>query len=171
VIQTIQTYRNLERKYPFCPGCSHALVLDQLNAALIRLQLDPHQVVIVTDIGCVGMSDQYFEVNAFHGLHGRAITYATGIKLANPNLAVIVLMGDRQLRYFSAGNHPSRTADPCAGQTGFDAHYTILVSCPGTIGAQRRWRVYRVSSYPNWILDNSGWRLNAWQPCWIRVRK
>ena len=94
MIQTIQTYRNVERKYPFCPGCSHALVLDQLNAALIRLQLDPHQVVIVTDIGCVGMSDQYFEVNAFHGLHGRAITYATGIKLANPNLAVIVLMGD-----------------------------------------------------------------------------
>lgn len=94
MIQTIQTYRNLERKYPFCPGCSHSLVLDQLNAALIKLQLDPRQVVIVTDIGCVGMSDQYFDVNAFHGLHGRAITYATGIKLANPKLNVIVLMGD-----------------------------------------------------------------------------
>jgi len=90
----IQTYRNLERKYPFCPGCSHSLVLDQLNAALVKLQLDPHKVVIVTDIGCVGMSDQYFDVNAFHGLHGRAITYATGIKLANPALNVIVLMGD-----------------------------------------------------------------------------
>ncbi len=92
--QFIQTYRNLERKYPFCPGCSHSLVLDQLNAALVKLQLDPRQVVIVTDIGCVGMSDQYFEVNAFHGLHGRAITYATGIKLVNPDLKVIVLMGD-----------------------------------------------------------------------------
>lgn len=92
--QLIQTYRNLERKYPFCPGCSHSLVLDQLNAALVKLQLDPRKVVIVTDIGCVGMSDQYFDVNAFHGLHGRAITYATGIKLANPNLKVIVLMGD-----------------------------------------------------------------------------
>lgn len=92
--QFIQTYRNLERKYPFCPGCSHSLVLDQLNAALVKMQLDPHNVVIVTDIGCVGMSDQYFEVNAFHGLHGRAITYATGIKLANPGLKVIVLMGD-----------------------------------------------------------------------------
>lgn len=90
----ISTYRNLERKYPFCPGCSHSLVLDQLNAALVQLQLDPRQVVIVTDIGCVGMSDQYFDVNAFHGLHGRAITYATGIKLANPGLKVIVLMGD-----------------------------------------------------------------------------
>jgi pyruvate/2-oxoacid:ferredoxin oxidoreductase beta subunit len=65
-----------------------------LNAALVRLQLDPRKTVIVTDIGCVGMSDQYFSVNAFHGLHGRAVTYATGIKLQNPDLRVIVLMGD-----------------------------------------------------------------------------
>lgn len=91
----ITTYRSLERaKYPFCPGCGHSFVLDHLNAALIKLQLDPQKTVIVTDIGCVGMSDQYFDVNAFHGLHGRAITYATGIKLANPELKVIVLMGD-----------------------------------------------------------------------------
>ncbi len=94
-MQEITTYRNLERaRYPFCPGCSHGLVNDALNAALVKLQLDPHKVVIVTDIGCVGMSDQYFDTNAFHGLHGRAVTYATGIKLANPDLRVIVLMGD-----------------------------------------------------------------------------
>lgn len=87
------TYRN-ESPYPFCPGCSHALILDQLNAALGKLQLDPHKVVIVTDIGCSGLSDQYFKTNAFHGLHGRAITYASGMKLANPELKVIVIMGD-----------------------------------------------------------------------------
>jgi len=92
---TITTFRNLERaRYPFCPGCGHTLVLDHLNAALVKLQLDARQTVIVTDIGCVGMSDQYFDVNAFHGLHGRAITYATGIKLVKPELNVIVLMGD-----------------------------------------------------------------------------
>lgn len=90
----ISTYRIPDRKYTFCPGCSHSRVLDQLNAALVKLQLDPRQVVIVTDIGCVGMSDQFFDVNAFHGLHGRAVTYASGIKLANPDLNVIVLMGD-----------------------------------------------------------------------------
>ncbi|MBI5029529.1 MAG: 2-oxoacid:acceptor oxidoreductase family protein [Chloroflexi bacterium] len=91
----ITTYKSLERnKYPFCPGCGHTLTLDHLNAALVKLQLDPLKTVIVTDIGCVGMSDQYFDVNAFHGLHGRAITYASGIKLANPDLTVIVLMGD-----------------------------------------------------------------------------
>lgn len=87
------SYRNA-RPYPFCPGCSHSMVLDYLNEALVQLQLDPHKVVVVTDIGCSGLSDQYFNTNAFHGLHGRAITYGTGLKLANPELKVIVIMGD-----------------------------------------------------------------------------
>ena len=87
------SYRN-SQPYPFCPGCSHSTVMDYLNSALVKLQLDPHKVVIVTDIGCSGLSDQYFNTNAFHGLHGRAITYGTGLKLANPDLKVIVIMGD-----------------------------------------------------------------------------
>ncbi len=95
IIEPISTYRNLERsRYPFCPGCGHGFILDHLNAALVKMQLDPLKTVIVTDIGCVGMSDQYFDVHAFHGLHGRAVTYATGIKLQNPELNVIALMGD-----------------------------------------------------------------------------
>lgn len=87
------SYRN-SQPYPFCPGCSHSIVMDHLNAALVKLQVDPHKIVIVTDIGCAGLSDQYFNTNAFHGLHGRATTYATGLKLANPELKVIVIMGD-----------------------------------------------------------------------------
>jgi pyruvate/2-oxoacid:ferredoxin oxidoreductase beta subunit/Pyruvate/2-oxoacid:ferredoxin oxidoreductase gamma subunit len=79
---------------PFCPGCGHNLILKKLDKALVDLQLNPKKVVIVTDIGCVGLSDKYFITNAFHGLHGRSITYATGIKLADPGLNVIVLMGD-----------------------------------------------------------------------------
>jgi Pyruvate/2-oxoacid:ferredoxin oxidoreductase gamma subunit len=51
-------------------------------------------VVLVSDIGCSGLSDQYFVTSAFHGLHGRSVTYASGIKLARPDLKVIVLMGD-----------------------------------------------------------------------------
>jgi len=80
--------------YFFCPGCGHSLITDHLNATLVKLQLDPHKVVIVTDIGCSGLADKYFTTNAFHGLHGRSVTYATGIKMANPKLKVIVLMGD-----------------------------------------------------------------------------
>ena len=93
--EPISTYRNMALpKYPFCPGCGHSVILDRLNAALVRLQLDPHKIVIVSDIGCVGMSDQYFSTHTFHGLHGRSVAYATGIKLANPELTVIVLTGD-----------------------------------------------------------------------------
>jgi pyruvate/2-oxoacid:ferredoxin oxidoreductase beta subunit/Pyruvate/2-oxoacid:ferredoxin oxidoreductase gamma subunit len=80
--------------YFFCPGCGHGVITDYLNRALVKLQLDPHKVVIVTDIGCSGLTDKYFTTNAFHGLHGRSVTYATGIKLVNPELKVIVLMGD-----------------------------------------------------------------------------
>ncbi|MDR7435412.1 MAG: thiamine pyrophosphate-dependent enzyme [Armatimonadota bacterium] len=91
----LRTYFD-ERTLPFhfCPGCSHRHVLERLNEALVALQPDPRNVVIVTDIGCVGLSDRYFITNAFHGLHGRAVTYATGLKLANPELLVIVLIGD-----------------------------------------------------------------------------
>ena len=93
--QVMATYLNESLlPMPFCPGCGHQTILKALDQALVSLQWDPHQVVIVTDIGCIGLSDKYFTTNAFHGLHGRSVTYATGIKLANPELHVIVLIGD-----------------------------------------------------------------------------
>jgi pyruvate/2-oxoacid:ferredoxin oxidoreductase beta subunit/Pyruvate/2-oxoacid:ferredoxin oxidoreductase gamma subunit len=92
-LTTLETFRNA-LPYPFCPGCGHGSVLDRLDEALRRLGRDAARTVIVSDIGCSGLSDQYFVTNAFHGLHGRSITYASGIKLADPSLEVIVLMGD-----------------------------------------------------------------------------
>ena len=93
--QLIKTYLDETiLPYFFCPGCGHGMITDHLNAALVKLQLDPTKVVVVTDIGCSGLADKYFTTNAMHGLHGRSVTYATGIKLANPELKVIVLMGD-----------------------------------------------------------------------------
>jgi len=80
--------------FPFCPGCGHGTILEKLDEALVRLQVDPKELVLVSDIGCSGLSDKFFATNAFHGLHGRSVTYATGIKLANPGLRVVVLMGD-----------------------------------------------------------------------------
>ncbi len=79
---------------PFCAGCGHTTLIHALDKALVKLQPDPKNVVIVTDIGCIGLSDRYFTTNAFHGLHGRSITYACGLKLAKPELTVIALMGD-----------------------------------------------------------------------------
>ncbi len=92
-VDGLATYRN-GRAYPFCPGCGHGTILDRLDEALVELALDPARVVLVSDIGCSGLSDQYFATSAFHGLHGRSLTYATGLKLARPELEVIVLLGD-----------------------------------------------------------------------------
>ena len=91
----IDTYLTNEiTSLPFCPGCGHEPLLKALDEALVTLQPDPAKTVIVTDIGCIGLSDRYFTTHGFHGLHGRSITYACGMKLARPELTVIVLMGD-----------------------------------------------------------------------------
>lgn len=79
---------------PYCPGCGHETVVKALDKALVKLQPDPSKVVIVTDIGCIGLSDKYFVTSAFHGLYGRSITYACGLKLARPELTVIAMKGD-----------------------------------------------------------------------------
>ena len=89
------TYINPEiGPMPFCPGCGHHQLIKALDQALVKLQPDPKKVVIVTDIGCIGLSDRWFITSAFHGLHGRSLTYACGLKLARPDLTVITLMGD-----------------------------------------------------------------------------
>ena len=59
-----------------------------------NMELSGDRIVIVTDIGCSGLFDTYFHTHTFHGLHGRALTYATGLKMAGPGLNVVVIMGD-----------------------------------------------------------------------------
>jgi len=85
---------NASRPAVFCPGCSHDQVLRALDKTLIEMGYVGEDVAIVTDIGCSGLFDTFFNTHAFHGLHGRALTYATGIKMARPDLKVIVTMGD-----------------------------------------------------------------------------
>jgi pyruvate/2-oxoacid:ferredoxin oxidoreductase beta subunit/Pyruvate/2-oxoacid:ferredoxin oxidoreductase gamma subunit len=78
----------------FCPGCSHERVVHALDKSFQHLGLSGEQIAIVTDIGCAGLFDTFFTTHALHGLHGRALTYATGLKLACPELTVVVIMGD-----------------------------------------------------------------------------
>jgi len=93
--EAITTYLDQQQlPLPFCPGCGHASILKALDRALVKLQLKPENVVLVTDIGCVGLSDKFFITQAFHGLHGRSITYASGLALAQPSKNIIVLIGD-----------------------------------------------------------------------------
>jgi len=85
---------NPARPPVFCPGCAHEQITRALDNALINMQLAGNQVAIVSDIGCSGLFDTFFNTHAFHGLHGRALTYATGLKMVRPDLTVIVTMGD-----------------------------------------------------------------------------
>ncbi|MBP1759533.1 MAG: 2-oxoacid:ferredoxin oxidoreductase, beta subunit [Firmicutes bacterium] len=78
----------------WCPGCGDGIILRAYLEALVELDLAPKDVVTVTGIGCWGKADDYLTTQAFHGTHGRALAFATGIKLANPNLSVVTLMGD-----------------------------------------------------------------------------
>lgn len=90
----MKTLLNDGRPPVYCPGCDHGKVAQVLNLALVQLKLSGNQVVLVTDIGCSGLFDTLFNTHAMHGLHGRALTYATGLKLARPELTIIVVMGD-----------------------------------------------------------------------------
>ncbi|MCP4624123.1 MAG: 2-oxoglutarate synthase [bacterium] len=78
----------------FCPGCSHERITQILDKAFQKMDLTGEQIVMVSDIGCSGLFDTFFNTHALHGLHGRALTYAAGLKLARPELKVIVTMGD-----------------------------------------------------------------------------
>jgi 2-oxoglutarate ferredoxin oxidoreductase subunit beta len=78
----------------WCPGCGDYGILNAAIMALGELKLDPSKVVIVGGIGCSGKIPHYINANGVHTLHGRAVPFALGIKLANPELEVIVFGGD-----------------------------------------------------------------------------
>lgn len=90
----MDNFINPDRPSVYCPGCTHEKITTGLNQALKRIKASPEKVVLVSDIGCSGLFDTAFNVHAVHGTHGRALTYAAGIKLANPDLHVIATMGD-----------------------------------------------------------------------------
>jgi len=88
----------------WCPGCGNFGILAALYKAFAELQLDPTNTVIVSGIGCSGKTPHFVKVNGVHTLHGRAIAFATGIKIANPNLTVIVHGGDGDLMGIGLGH-------------------------------------------------------------------
>ncbi|WDP85564.1 MAG: 2-oxoglutarate synthase [Desulfobacter sp.] len=90
----MNSFLNTDRPLVFCPGCTHEKITKGLDKTLINLGLSAEKTVIVTDIGCSGLFDTFFKVHTLHGAHGRALTYAAGLKLADPSLTVIVTMGD-----------------------------------------------------------------------------
>ena len=92
----VSTEQLLTKDLPhiWCAGCGGGIVLGSILRSIQTLNLSREDVVISTGIGCCGKADDYVTTNAFHGTHGRALSFATGIKVAKPELKVIVIMGD-----------------------------------------------------------------------------
>ncbi|MFG1449483.1 MAG: 2-oxoacid:ferredoxin oxidoreductase subunit beta [Thermoplasmataceae archaeon] len=88
----------------WCPGCGDFGILTSITQALSELNLDPHNVVSVSGIGCSGKTPHYLNIGGIHTLHGRSIPFATGVKLSNPNLKVIVPGGDGDMLGIGAGH-------------------------------------------------------------------
>ena len=88
----------------WCPGCGIGTVVTSFNEALKKSKIDLDDVAVVSGIGCTGRVAGYVKLDSFHSTHGRAIPFATGLKLANPDLKVVVFSGDGDI-FGIGGNH------------------------------------------------------------------
>jgi 2-oxoglutarate ferredoxin oxidoreductase subunit beta len=88
----------------WCPGCGDHSILTAMQRLLEEKQLKPEQVVFVSGIGCSSRFPHYMKTYGFHGLHGRALPVATGVKLERPELDVFAVMGDGDCTSIGAGH-------------------------------------------------------------------
>jgi 2-oxoglutarate ferredoxin oxidoreductase subunit beta len=88
----------------WCPGCGNGIIMLALAKAIDKLGLDKDKVCVVSGIGCSSRAPGYMDFNTLHTTHGRALAFATGVKLANPELEVIVISGDGDASAIG-GNH------------------------------------------------------------------
>lgn len=88
----------------WCAGCGHGIAVNALLEAFERMEIDQDRTVIVSGIGCGSRAALYLNFDSMHTTHGRALAFATGIKLARPELTVVVLMGDGDSTAIG-GNH------------------------------------------------------------------
>lgn len=89
----------------FCPGCGHGILLQAVLRAVDEEHLDLRKLLFVSGIGCAAwIPSPHIKADTLHTVHGRAVAYATGAKLANPELTVIVVSGDGDLSSIG-GNH------------------------------------------------------------------
>ncbi|MCP4106350.1 MAG: 2-oxoacid:ferredoxin oxidoreductase subunit beta [Desulfobacteraceae bacterium] len=95
-----------ERFFPhiWCPGCGHGIVLNGLLRAFDELGIDKKDLVMVSGIGCSSRISGYVDVHTLHTIHGRALAFATGVKMGLPKLNIVVPMGDGDALAIG-GNH------------------------------------------------------------------
>jgi len=101
-----ERYLRHTKKFPnvWCAGCGIGIVLGAIIRAVDALGLDKNDIAMVSGIGCTGRMPVYVDFNTLHTTHGRALAFATGLKLARPEMKVIVVMGDGDALAIG-GNH------------------------------------------------------------------
>ncbi len=99
-------YLRQEKKFPgvWCAGCGIGIVMGALIRAIDDLGLDKDDVAVISGIGCTGRMPVYLDFNTMHTTHGRALAFATGLKVARPEMHVIAIMGDGDALAIG-GNH------------------------------------------------------------------
>ncbi|GLI19174.1 2-oxoglutarate ferredoxin oxidoreductase subunit beta [Tepidanaerobacter syntrophicus] len=97
-------FRTDKLPHIWCPGCGNGIIMGAVVRAIDNLKLNQDKVCIVSGIGCSSRATGYLNFNTLHTTHGRALAFATGIKMANPDLKVIVLTGDGDCSAIG-GNH------------------------------------------------------------------
>ena len=102
----IYQYLRHKKKFPgvWCAGCGIGIVLAAIIRAVDRMGLDKDDVAMVSGIGCSGRMSVYVDFNTMHTTHGRALAFATGLKMARPDMHVLVVMGDGDALAIG-GNH------------------------------------------------------------------
>lgn len=116
--EIIHQYLRHNKKFPhvLCAGCGHGIVLGALIRSIHSLEIPKDDVVVVAGIGCSGRLAVYVDFNTVHTTHGRALSFATGIKMSNPKLNVICIMGDGDALSIG-GNHMIHAARRNIGVT------------------------------------------------------
>jgi 2-oxoglutarate ferredoxin oxidoreductase subunit beta len=110
----------------WCPGCGDFGILSALQMAFSELGLEPHQIVMVSGIGCSGKEPHNIKTYGVHTLHGRTLPFATGIKIANPGLEVVAIGGDGDGLGIGAGHFVN------AGRR--NLHITYIIHNNGVYG-------------------------------------
>ena len=104
-VNPVEPFLRMDRMpHIWCPGCGIGTTVNCFTRALIESKADLDKVAVVSGIGCTGRVAGYTRLDSFHTTHGRAIPFATGLKLANPSLQVVVYSGDGDLSAIG-GNH------------------------------------------------------------------
>ena len=91
-VYTVQDYKSGQPRW--CPGCGDHAFLNSLHKAMAELGVAPHNIAVISGIGCSSRLPYYVNTYGFHTIHGRAAAVATGAKVANPNLTIWQISGD-----------------------------------------------------------------------------